>query len=663
MKTSKENGAGRTNKGQTPRRLVVLLIHPTNYDHRKNQGIGAFAQTYRLGVIPSNTLRVMESLTREAFREGPFTAIETEVHSFEDSIRGQQKAFRRMLERFPEQGTRLVVGFVAVQSNQFPRACDLMREAKAHGATCVIGGPHITATINASLHGISTIDPMRPGVVSPHRMPVEIQELIDEPGVVVFHGDADNEGAWSKVLKDVLAGSAKDFYEGGLAGQLEGPGGVYTTAQLDDFVSPVAAVDTERGCPFKCKFCAAIQAHGRSVRCREPRGIVDWVRRQCEAYRKPVTVLFASDNLARNPHWRELLTGLQELRAKGHDFTIWAEADVRCNSGPNAGFLEEYAKAGGQGLFFGIESMNPANIQSAGKKQNDVEELPAFFAECRRHGIAPEGGYIIGFAEDTPESVVADVNKLIDAGLARAWFFIKTLLPGSQDWVEAIVAGVPISQDYNDYDSTKVMCPHESMSADEWTAAYEAAIRTFYSARGMITNLSRYPDPTSRWRLIKGFLWCRWAYLTEQSHPMIAGLYRHRSFGERRPGQKRLSYPAYLLAEAWRHMRYFGLFLREFYVFQNVILEVEWRQRSGEGRARLEAELRGVRDWFYRAFRAPMRRAWLNGFWKRYGGQKWKLLNPLNAGWHLNMLPYALAEVIYTARFVPLFIRGLRTEG
>jgi hypothetical protein len=223
MKTSKENGAGRTNKGQTPRRLVVLLIHPTNYDHRKNQGIGAFAQTYRLGVIPSNTLRVMESLTRQAFREGPFTAIETEVHSFEDSIRGQQKAFRRMLERFPEQGTRLVVGFVAVQSNQFPRACDLMREAKAHGATCVIGGPHITATINASLHGISTIDPMRPGVVSPHRMPVEIQELIDEPGVVVFHGDADNEGAWSKVLKDVLAGSAKDFYEGGLAGQLEGP--------------------------------------------------------------------------------------------------------------------------------------------------------------------------------------------------------------------------------------------------------------------------------------------------------------------------------------------------------------------------------------------------------------------------------------------------------
>jgi hypothetical protein len=107
----------------------------------------------------------------------------------------------------------------------------------------------------------------------------------------------------------------------------------------------------------------------------------------------------------------------------------------------------------------------------------------------------------------------------------------------------------------------------------------------------------------------------------------------------------------------------FGLFLREFYVFQNVILEVEWRQRSGEGaRAprggtarRAGLVLPGVP----RADAACVAERILEALRR----SEVETAQPLNAGWHLNMLPYALAEVIYTARFVPLFIRGLRTEG
>src|SRR5690606_22058924 len=203
--------------------------------------------------------------------------------------------------------------------------------------------------------------------------------------------------------------------EVGLANELGGPGSVYEGAHLRAYATPVAAVDTERGCPFKCKFCAAIQAHGRTVRCRDPRSVVDWVRRQCDEFGEPVTILFASDNLARNPHWRELLAGLRELREKGYQFTIWAEADVLCNTGPNSGFLETYAAAGGQGLFLGIESMNPDNIRAAGKNQNQVKMLPKFFEECRQQGIAPEGGYIIGFEYDTPESIARDVKHLVEA--------------------------------------------------------------------------------------------------------------------------------------------------------------------------------------------------------------------------------------------------------
>lgn len=644
-----------------PRRLVVALVHPSNYDHANGRrGIGSFVQTYRLGVIPSNTLRLMESLTREIAEGGELGDIEVEVHAFEDAIRSQQRAFRRLLRRFPEEGTQLVVGLVAVQSNQFPRACDLMRDARKAGAISVIGGPHITAGINTAFYGISAIDPMREGVPCQKQMPPEIQTLIDDPSVVVFHGDADAQTAWADVLRDIVHHREKPYYEAGLAGDLGPPGHPYSDAQLDAFVSPVAAVDTERGCPFKCHFCAAIQAHGRTVRSRDPQTVLDWVAAQCRSYGKPVTILFASDNLARNAHWRELLTGLQELRATGHAFTIWAEADVRCDSGPNKGFLEEYAKAGGQGLFLGIESINSDNLCEAGKKQNVVEQLPAFFAECRRHGIAPEGGYIIGFDHDTPESIVADVHRLAEVGLARVWFFIKTILPGSQDWAEYRAEGKDLNPDLNEYDSTRVTCDHPRMSGSEWMRAYDSAVATFYSARNMIRVLSHYADPVQRWRLVKGFLWCRWAYLAEKTHPMIAGLYRHRPFAERRPGQSPLSRVRWVAAEAWRHVRYAACFLREYYVFQHVVLETEWRFLSHNRQEWQEEQLRGLRDWIGKTFRRPMTRRWLNNFWVRYGRQRWRLLSPLAAHWHLAMIPHAISEIIYTLRFARVLIRGLR---
>ncbi len=642
------------------RRVAVLLIHPSNYDHATGgEGIGAFVQTYRYGVIPSNSLRVLESLTEEALRRPPFTGLPTEVHVFEDSVRRQQRAFRKLLRRFPEEGTLLVVGLVGVQSNQFPRAQCLIEEARTRGAICVAGGPHITAGINTALYGISTIDPFRPGVPSPHRMPPEIQQLLDTPGVVVFHGDADCEDSWHGVLVDIFEGKQKNYYEAGLAEDLDEPGNIYTNDQLNDFVTPVAPVDTERGCPYKCKFCAAIQAHGRRMRCRDPHRLVDWVRRQCESHGGKVAVLFASDNLARNPRWRELLSGLKALREEGCNFSLWAEADVLCNSGPNAGFLEQFAAAGGHALFFGIESLDPENLRAAGKKQNMVEDLSEFFRQCRRHGIAPEGGYIVGLPHDTPESIVRSAEQLARMGLARAWFFISTLIPGSQDWAEAHAAGRPISPDLNDYDSTRPVSVHERMSESEWLSAYDGAVRTFYSVRNMIRILVNYPDSKHRWRLIKGFLWCRWAHLTERSHPMIAGFLRCRPWGERRPGQAPISRLAYLRSEAWRYLRYAACGVREFYLFQQVILETEWHLRHGN-RPALDSEPHTLAEWLRGTFGGPMRRKWLNEFWILYGRQKWRLLNPLSLGWHLKALLLALSEAVYTFRFLGKFGQGLR---
>jgi radical SAM superfamily enzyme YgiQ (UPF0313 family) len=672
LKSATDTRSGRPQAAERPlrERLTIALIHPSNYDHSDLDGRSSYVQTYTRGVIPCNSLRVLHSLTREALERPRFADVVTEVHVWEDSVRAHQRAFRRLVRRHadhPEAG-KLVVGLVGVQSNQFPRGLDLCRAALDAGATVVWGGPHITASINTMQVGISTFDPLRPGIVSPHVMPPEISALLATPGVIVFHGDADADNAWARVLEEIADGTARNYYDAGLAASLASPGGIYDRAYLKSFASPVAAVDTERGCPFKCTFCAAIQAHGRSVRSRDPHELVDWVRRQCADFGEHLTVIFASDNLARNPHWRELLAGLRELRKEVTSFDIWAETDVLCDTGPNRGFLEAYAAAGGRGLFFGIESMNKENLRDAGKTQNNVSTLPALFEKCIALDIAPEGGYIIGFGHDTPESVAEDVAQLAKAGMSRASFFVKTLLPGSQDWIEALGADCDMDPDLNNYDSTIAAYRHEKMSREEWTRTYRDAVRQFYGMRNMIATLSRFPEAAARWRLIKAFLWYRWAYLVENSHPMIAGLYRHRPFAERRRGYATDSYVRHLAGEAWRHVRYVGLAVREFFVFEHVILESEYRVRQparSEWTARhlddLTRRARGFGDWLSLTFRLPMRREWLNAFWKRYGTKRWRLLNPLEAWWHVKMLPHALSEVVYAMRFARLFLRGLKT--
>jgi hypothetical protein len=250
--------------------------------------------------------------------------------------------------------------------------------------------------------------------------------------------------------------------------------------------------------------------------------------------------------------------------------------------------------------------------------------------------------------------------------MSRASFFIKTLLPGSQDWVEAMMAGHPMSPDLNNYDSTVVSYQHEQMTDEDWTRAYNQAVRQFYSMDNMVNTLISYEDSSARWRLIKAFLWYRWAYLVEKSHPMTAGLYRHRPFAERRPGHSQAALPQHVISEIWRHTRYLALFLREYYIFQNVILEAEFRVRREEMSGRfgkhmqdLTGHVHGLGDWIERTFRLPMRRAWLNDFWKRYASHKWQLLSPAGAWWHLKMVPFALAEIVYTLRFARFFLRGL----
>ena len=171
------------------KRVVVVLIKPTSYDD------DGYPFRFLRGVLPSNSLAIMYALTRDALAKALPSSVEVEIYAYEDAIKNHAGKLKRLMARFPEEGTKLIVGMVAVQSAQFPRACDLLDRWQSHGAACVIGGFHVSGSISTMLDGID--DPKRPAIPSPHTMPSEIQELSDK-GVIMFHAEAEEQ--WAGVL-------------------------------------------------------------------------------------------------------------------------------------------------------------------------------------------------------------------------------------------------------------------------------------------------------------------------------------------------------------------------------------------------------------------------------------------------------------------------------
>jgi hypothetical protein len=99
------------------------------------------------------------------------------------------------------------------------------------------------------------------------------------------------------------------------------------------------------------------------------------------------------------------------------------------------------------------------------------------------YGIACHAGYILGFPSDTPQTIAEDVDVLKELGFDQVSFFMLTPLPGSEDHIRQYVAGTPMDEDLNNYDSFQPVIDHPLMSRNEWQEAYNRAWRQFYTAR------------------------------------------------------------------------------------------------------------------------------------------------------------------------------------
>lgn len=636
-----------TVRGRGVKRLVVILIRPTNYDD------WGYPRRFWRIVLPSNSLAAMYALTKQALANETIPVAKYIIEVFDDGAWGQRVDDPAgLVRRFNDGQTQIVVGLVGVQTNQFPRARDLAYEFKKAGAQVVIGGFHVSGSISTMLDGIAADDPKRSDVPCPGIMPPEIQQLMAD-GIIVCHGEAEEK--WGDILADIVAGQPQLLYRGGKPSLKNAPMPEQPPNHARDSATNILTFDTGRGCPFACSFCTIINVQGRGQRFRDPEAIFEMVTRTCD--QEGSCSFFATDdNFARNPLWGKILAGLAKLRKQGYKISFMIEADLA--SFQLSGFIPGLAAAGCSQVFLGLESLNQAVLRDAKKWQNQVRNFPLMINALHKHGIAVHTGFIIGWPVETRESILADIEQLKALGVDQVSLFILTPLPGSELHIRMYGAGVAMSLDLNEYDSFHAVNDHPNMSRENLRQLMFECFREFYRSKQMIAALKRLP-PESFWAMMRNYFWYRNSALGEGTHPMMAGFWSVRKRRERRPELPRENLLAFWSKEAWFRLKYIGHCFREFYIFQHVYFEARLRDEISDQMASgLEKTKGWWRYWWYHVRRQP-RRQWLNTFWIQYASQKWHLCWKWQ--WHIRMPPFATAELIYTLYWGAILRRNRKT--
>jgi radical SAM superfamily enzyme YgiQ (UPF0313 family) len=525
------------------KRFQLILIKPSHYD-----AAGYVVQWLR-STMPSNSLAAVYSLARGAAERqvlGPDLPIDV-IAMDETNTRVRP---RDIAKRIAKNGGVGLVGLIGVQSNEFPRALDIARPLRAAGVQVMIGGFHVSGCL-AMLKDTQT--------------DIKVAQAL---GISIFAGEA--EEGLDEVLQDAARGELRDLYNHMKV--LPGIGDVPSPPFLPvDFVKRtvgnVTSFDAGRGCPFQCSFCTIINVQGRKSRYRSPDSIEQILRMN---WAQGVKRFFITDdNFARNKDWEAIYDRIIKLREEdGMDVRFMIQVDTLCHKIPN--FIEKSRRAGVTRVFIGLENINPANLIAAKKRQNKITEYRKMLLEWKRVGIMTFAGYILGFENDTPDSIRHDLEIIKkELPLDALEFFVLTPLPGSEDHKVLYEKNVWMDPDMNKYELEHVVTGHAKMTKEEWQGAYRSAWDIFYTDEHLETIMRRAHATGINIRsLMPVLMWFSSAVKIEELHPLQWGIFRVKHRKDRRPGlpiESPLSFYAGYAAETarkavklvrrWRHLK------------------------------------------------------------------------------------------------------------
>ena len=316
--------------------------------------------------LPSLSLLTLAGLTPPDF--------EVEYHEVRDLAEGDQ---------LPNRFDLVAISTLSAQAFD---AYAIAKRFRDRGVPVVMGGLHVTSCPDEALQHCSSI--------------------------VIGEG----EPLWPRLLDDFKNGGS-----GGLQRRYQ----ALTGEEFDLADAPMPRFDlldiekynrltvqTSRGCPHDCEFCASSILLTKRYKRKPVAKIIDEIHAIKRLWRRPF-IEFADDNsFVHRGHAHELMAALQGRKERIHWFT---ETDISIANDPD--LLHMMRESGCRQVLIGLESPRSESLDGIERRTNwklkQIDKYEAAVRTIQAHGITVNACFILGLDGDG-EDVFDNVREFVE---------------------------------------------------------------------------------------------------------------------------------------------------------------------------------------------------------------------------------------------------------
>jgi radical SAM superfamily enzyme YgiQ (UPF0313 family) len=187
-------------------------------------------------------------------------------------------------------------------------------------------------------------------------------------------------------------------------------------------------VQTQRGCPFSCEFCASSIRLSPKFKVKPVEKVVAEIRRIKELWRRPFIELADDNTFANKRHARALVRAIA-----AEDIRWFTETDVSVADDPD--LLALLRDSGCAQLLIGFEHPSRLAVEGLELKSNWKARQVARYREAidriQRHGITVNGCFVLGL-DGTEEGSFQEVLEFVEqSGLYEVQATLQTPFPGT----------------------------------------------------------------------------------------------------------------------------------------------------------------------------------------------------------------------------------------
>lgn len=154
--------------------------------------------------------------------------------------------------------------------------------------------------------------------------------------------------------------------------------------------------------------------------------------------------------------------------------------------------LDLMEQSGCIGIFLGIESLDDADLRGVHKRQNKTAEYRDAIDRLHERGICVMAGFISGFDDQTPETIVATARRLNAVGIDVPFFSVLTPFRGTPLYDEQLAAGrILRDRDWPHCNGYNVAFRPARMTPDELLRAHRTLWSEAFGSRAVAERLAR----------------------------------------------------------------------------------------------------------------------------------------------------------------------------